>query len=623
VPLFDAYNQYLATYYQQSVVGIQAAFTLESLVNQLNYYNAGQNSPIDSLGLLNGTYYSFQALQSALGSKPSATEQAQYFNRAQHALAQVYAARINQLYQDTIGYIVTDDPVGSQAWPSSTAGNRINTNIDYASNVGTLVTSDAAAGGPKESTPLGLLPDAATQGATWTDNAVLYQYFGLRNAGQCYANLLQWNKNNGTAVLGKNGTWYPTATPSQSELAGGAYNTLCPPILATSTGTAVTAPPTSSTLNSCATYAVLPGGQGGSGSCYDGNSLVPYYVAANGLPELGSAVLTNLVLCNASDPALTWFQVGSANAGNAAGLTLGDWALTCGNWAAPAGPRYANGAGAFRGSSPPTTWATSSSFTCPPASNLGNVSVTTYANAASPNCSNGPNATSIWGAAGYGANQFTFNTFDVPGYYISPNLVGLGGGGSPPAYIPPATATMGYYQAPLNIGGNGGVNVTIDASNCYSDSWWTGASVSGCVINFEQPKVQYFGQDNLWWVASAGLAAFAVSLPNGGTGGAGGFALPILVGTSAFQAGSTFFSNDVSNWLEVWVNSGTSISQVGFYAPPSVPVPEGFSNYAIWQQNGYITVADGSCWNINLERTANNVGTISFNQVTPGSACAS
>jgi hypothetical protein len=73
----------------------------------------------------------------------------------------------------------------------------------------------------------------------------------------------------------------------------------------------------------------------------------------------------------------------------------------------------------------------------------------------------------------------------------------------------------------------------------------------------------------------------------------------------------------------VWVNSGTSISQVGFYAPPSVPVPEGFSNYAIWQQNGYITVADGSCWNINLERNANNVGTISFNQVTPGSACAS
>jgi hypothetical protein len=253
----------------------------------------------------------------------------------------------------------------------------------------------------------------------------------------------------------------------------------------------------------------------------------------------------------------------------------------------------------------------------------GNQSLSAYQNAASPNCSNGANATSIWGAAGYGANQFTFNSFYAPGYYGIPNWVGPGGGGSPPAYIPPATATMGLYQAPLNIGGGGGVNVTIDSSSCYSDSWWTGATVSGCVINFEQPKVKSYGQGDFWWVASAGLAAFAVALPNGATGGAGGFALPILVGASAFQAGSTFFGNDASSWLEVWVNSGTSISQVGYYAPPSVPVPGGFSNYAIWQQNGYITVADGSCWNINLGRTANNVGTISFNQITPGSLCAS
>jgi hypothetical protein len=626
VPLYDDYNEYLVTYYQQAVVGIQAAFTMESLVNQLNYYNAGQNAPIDSLGLVPGTYYSFQDLQTALGSKPSATAQGQYYNRAQQALAQLYAARVNQLYQDTISYIVTDDPVGSQAWPSSATGNRVNANIDYASNVGTQVTSDSAAGGPKESTPLALLPPAATKGAQWTSNAVLYQYFGLRNAGTCYANLLQWNKDNGTAVQGKNGTWYPTATPSQSELAGGAYDRQCPPILTTSTGTAVTAPPTSSTLNSCAAYAVLPGVQGGSGSCYDGNTLVPYYAAAGGLPELGSAVLTNLLLCNASDPALTWFQVGSANAGNAAGLTLGDWALTCGNWAAPAGPGYANGAGAFPGSSPPTSWAISSELTCGPVSISGNQSYSAYQNAASPNCINGANATSIWGAAGYGVNQFTFNSFYVPGYYVSPNWVGLGGGGSPPAYIPPATATMGEYQAPLNIGGgSGNVNVTIDSSNCYSDSWSTGASVSGCAISFAQQSggTQSFGQDNLWRVAPAGLAAFAVSLPNGGTGGAGGFSLPILVGTSVYSSGSTFISNEIVNWLEVWVNSGTSISQVGYYAPPSVPVPNGYLTGAIWQQNGYITVADGSCWNINLGRTANNVGTISFNQITPGSLCAS
>jgi len=74
---------------------------------------------------------------------------------------------------------------------------------------------------------------------------------------------------------------------------------------------------------------------------------------------------------------------------------------------------------------------------------------------------------------------------------------------------------------------------------------------------------------------------------------------------------------------QFWVTIPLSAEALGYYAPPSVPVPGGFSRYAIWHQNGYITVADGSCWNINLGRTANNVGTISFNQVTPGSLCAS
>lgn len=598
VPLYDDYNEYLVTYYQQAVVGIQAAFTMESLVNQLNYYNAGQNAPIDSLGLVPGTYYSFQALQSALGSKPSATVQAQYYNRAQQALAQVYAARINQLYQDTIGYIVTDIPAGSQAFTTTGA-------------VGSLATSESGNGGLQASTPLGLLPPAV--GTGWTQNAVLYQYYGLRNTGQCYANLVQWNQANGTAVQAKNGTWFPTATPSPNELAGGAYDKQCPPMLTTSTGGAVTAPPTSSTPATCATYAVLPGGAGGSGSCYDGNTLVPYYVPAGGLPELGSSVLTNLVLCNATDPALTWFQVGSANAGNAAGLTLGDWALTCGNWAAPVGPGYNNGAGAFPGSSPPTSWAATTTLVCGPASNLGNVSLDQYQAAASPNCIN----RNIWGFFGYSIDQYTFNSFGVPGYYVAPNLVGLGGGGSPPPYIPPVTA-----QSTLDIGGaKGNVNVTIDSSNCYSGEWWTGvSSVSGCVINFQGTSQTGYGQDNFWRVASAGLAVLAVSLPNSGAGGAAGFALPIVVGTSTYSAGSTFTSNEWSYWLQVWVNSGTSISQVGYSAPPSTV---GATPNLPWQQTGYITVADGSCWNINIGRNANNVGTISFNQVTPGSLCAS
>ena len=624
VPLYDDYNQYLVTYYQQAVVGIQAAFTMESLVNQLNYFNAGQNAPIDSLGMVPGTYYSYQKLQAALGSTPSPTTQAQYYNRAQHALAQVYAARINQLYQDTIGYIVTDIPVGGQAWPSPI--NKSNANISYAGAVGSLATSDSGSGGLQASTPLGLLPLAV--GTGWTENSVLYQYYGLRNAGQCYANLVQWNQANGTAIQAKNGTWYPTATPSPNELAGGVYDKQCPPILTTSTGGAATAPPSNSTRNTCATYAFLPGVQGGSGSCYDGNTLVPYYVPAGGLPELGSSVLTNLVLCNATDPALTWFQVGSANAGNAAGLTLGDWALTCGNWAAPVGPGYNNGAGAFPGSSPPTSWAATSGFNCPAVTNLGTIDSLAYAQNAPANCLAGYSGNILWGVAGTGVGQVTFDNFYAPGYYIQPNWIGLGGGGSPKPYIPPMTSAAlqagGTYAAPFNIGGSPGtVNVTIDSTNCYSNQWSTGVSgSSGCVINFSAPSNQGYG-GGAWTSASAGLAALAVSLPNGGTGAeSGGFALPIVVGTSTYTSGSTMFGYQWSNWLETWVNSGTSISEVGYSAPPSTMGSAGIGTQP-WVQNGYITVADGSCWNINIGRNANNVGTISFNQVTPGSLCAS
>jgi hypothetical protein len=60
-------------------------------------------------------------------------------------------------------------------------------------------------------------------------------------------------------------------------------------------------------------------------------------------------------------------------------------------------------------------------------------------------------------------------------------------------------------------------------------------------------------------------------------------------------------------------------------APPTVDSTYGGHDWTqlLWQRSGYITVADGSCWNINVGRNADNVGTISFNQVTPGSLCAS
>ncbi|MFM8351624.1 MAG: hypothetical protein ACKN9D_11230, partial [Actinomycetales bacterium] len=273
VPLFDQYNNALVGYYEQSVIALQAGFTLETLVNQLNYYNAGEDLEgcpaggcfINSLGQVPGTYYSIQKLQATLGREPSATEQAEYYNLAQQALAQLYAARMNQLYINTISFIVTDAPAGGQVWPTGSGSNSINEGINYALNVGNSVTRSTTA---KGSSPLCMLPAKSDMCPPTGEpsNAALYQYIGLRDAGKCYANILQWNKNNGTAVQAANGKSYPTAFPSPSELSGGAYNTQCPPILTTKALGAVSAPPTSSSFSSCATYAVVPGTQGGSGS---------------------------------------------------------------------------------------------------------------------------------------------------------------------------------------------------------------------------------------------------------------------------------------------------------------------------------------------------------------------
>lgn len=436
-------------------------------------------------------------------------------------------------------------------------------------------------------------------------NAALYQYYGLRNAGVCYANLLQWNIKNGTAVQGQTGKWYPTTFPSQDELSGGAFDTLCPPILTTATGGSVSAPPTSSTLTSCATYAVLPGAQGGSGSCYDGNSLVPYYAAAGGLPELGSAVLTNLLLCDSTDPSLTWFQVGPANAGNAAGLTEGDWALTCGNWAPVGGSGWSK----FPDSQPPASWSyPPQSYACPQSA-LPAYCLNAPANFWGPfYAPQGPPSVEMEGDNDVVA--YTFSTFTIPSRFPHPTQGTF--------YVPSATTI------PLNIGGpNATTQVSVTSPECVSLGA-TGAQLLGCTLSFD--PVQLISASSNQKVAETGLATVGLQLPTNAAANtsAGGMFLPLTVGAAAgmnvlvSKNPDVYYCKNGCTLLEVWLPSNTNVAEVGFSAAPSTIDPTTYQ----WSQGGYITVADGSCWNIDVGRTNNNQGTISFNQVTPGSACA-
>ncbi|MGE4607298.1 MAG: hypothetical protein AAEJ52_11195, partial [Myxococcota bacterium] len=150
VPIFDSYNTYLVSYYQQSLYALQQGFMMEWYVNLYNYYAAGcpglepncanpvadqacpdantvnaqdyataidkcfhGGEPIPSMGRIVGTSYPPATATDI--STPAAA--AAVFNEAQKQLALLYAARINRLYLNTLNYIISDAPIPPQAYP--------------------------------------------------------------------------------------------------------------------------------------------------------------------------------------------------------------------------------------------------------------------------------------------------------------------------------------------------------------------------------------------------------------------------------------------------------------------------------------------------------------------------
>jgi hypothetical protein len=125
--------------------------------------------------------------------------------------------------------------------------------------------------------------------------------------------------------------------------------------------------------------------------------------------------------------------------------------------------------------------------------------------------------------------------------------------------------------------------------------------------------------------AESGLATVGIQLPSNAAANTstGGMFLPLTVGAvygveSLISRPSTYYCKNNCTLLQAWLPTNTSIAQVGYFAPASSIDPSSY----LWSQTGYITVADGSCWNINVGRNADNQGTISFNQMPLGSQCA-
>lgn len=591
VPLFDQYNQGLAAFYQQSVSTLQQAFMMEYTINQMNYYNGaaytnGQVTSageIASLGEVAGTYYSFPSLKESLGNTaPTAAQQAEYYNRAQKALSQVYAARVNQLYLNTIGFIVSDVPIaGSQSYPTD---GSINGAINYAASVGRYVTTAA---GVTASTPLGMLPKVATAGASWQSSAALYQYSGLRNVGVCSTSLKAYNAVNGASGV----LTGPT----------GALNaTTCPSILTAAGGAPVSSPQSAATGTSCVAFASQQN-TAGDGSCYDGNSLVPFFGQA-GSVTLGSAVINNLMLCDDSDPTLTWFQVGAANAGNLAGLTSGDSALTCANWGQ-------TGSNNFPASTQPLFW--SDEATVPAAPSW-----------ASPDQGLWPIVTSSYGGGSYVIDS---------GYY----------------YPPLTTVPYQLLKPPLNIGGpnlqtavnsgndNYGANVSFPKSSTGACSVvWMGDSSVDNSLSGGNCNLYFMGvslkceQDGpascLSYSTQYTSATIGVRLPNAATGSLdGGFVLPLTIGTFGgypITLGGSPYCADNCTLLDMWVTGKTTIANQGFTTScstavnPANGVVEPATNSYGLAAACSIVLPDGGMYEISVGRTNNGTGTF---QVTP------
>lgn len=306
IPMLDDYNNTIVSYYLQSMYALQAAYHILYLTNYLNYNQStlGTIYLPDVLGVP-GTYYS-ASTNGMFGTKSAA------YNSAQKSLTLFFAALVNQTYQNTISYIVTDAPVGVQVYPDTQQIQYINESgqtesggvINYSQLVGSALNIDSAT--PYLYAALNAYASTSMVGsysALETNleslNFINYQYGGLRNVATCIQSINSYNESYGT-----NGT-------IESALANPAA---CPSILADINGDWVNQ------------------------SVFNGNTIQPYYESTTQqLPALTGAVTNNInpLACN-------YNSVGSLPAWNMYMYTPTSWIaslgipgvpyLMCGNW---------------------------------------------------------------------------------------------------------------------------------------------------------------------------------------------------------------------------------------------------------------------------------------------------
>lgn len=221
VPLIQNYNNSIVYLYQQSMLTLQSAYSIEFMINQANYFAAirgiGAQYQIPSISNYGGTYYTY----SDRIESTTLINQTNLYNAAQQQLSLVYSAKFNQLYINTIQYIMTDPAVAFQLESSQIAYYDVNGVLksiyesnEYLENAGINVK-----------TPISFTPGNSWKTKVGNTMGILYQFDGIRNPAICNSTLTNYIKNESAESQPFNSTSCPVLfNSSNGSTESGFYN---------------------------------------------------------------------------------------------------------------------------------------------------------------------------------------------------------------------------------------------------------------------------------------------------------------------------------------------------------------------------------------------------------------
>lgn len=342
IGLIQNYNDSIVNVYQNSLQTLNAVYQIMYLNNLINYslYSESGSSTLtktaylSNLGSLDGTYYNPLEITTQSNFPQSESGQAQYYNAIQQNLTNLAAQMANQLYQNTLEYIVTDPMTTAQMAKSTGNLTYINAagvivtaeSVNYSalgtidaknfvvSSIGNALTINNLNYGSSFQTSLTNI-GKNNNSAFGYDSIIFYQYSSINNIVTYNNNLVMYNQ-----LYGANGNmmdFLENYLPSESV-------NVQVNLLTTANGSFV-----ESALAST-------------------DTIQPYYIY-NGYPQLFGNVTNNISACNGfaltESLPLFNFYIYTPNGANPSLGTSGVPYLMCGNWSTanmPANAQFIN-----------------------------------------------------------------------------------------------------------------------------------------------------------------------------------------------------------------------------------------------------------------------------------------